>query len=177
MPISGNRQDRKRNFRPAATDMTETEPIQDPAELTRHIEARFHARHREQLPALVELAAKVEAVHRGEPQVPTGLSDHLIRMAEELESHMRKEEQILFPAIRRGGMPGIEHPIAVMRRDHDDHQHAMARIRELTGGPTLPAGACRSWTALYQGLEALMLDMIEHMRLENEVLFPQFETR
>ena len=39
--------------------MTDTAPLQDAAELTRHIETRYHARHREQLPALVQLAERV----------------------------------------------------------------------------------------------------------------------
>jgi len=128
--------------------MTETAPIHNPAELTRYIETRYHARHREQLPELVALAAKVESVHAGAAGVPVGLADLLRRVQGELEMHMKKEEMILFPAIRNGGMPGIEHPIAVMRADHDDHAAEMALIRRITGGPTLPEGACRTWTAL-----------------------------
>lgn len=156
--------------------MVDSPPVSDAAELTRYIETRYHARHREQLPGLADLAAKVEAVHAGGPHVPAGLADLLRRMANELENHMKKEEFILFPAIRGGGGPGIEHPIAVMRADHADHERAVERIRRLTGGPTLPEGACRSWTALYAGLESFMADFAEHLRLENEILFPQFET-
>jgi regulator of cell morphogenesis and NO signaling len=77
--------------------------------------------------------------------------------------------------MRKGGGPGIEHPIAVMRADHDDQDREVAEIRRLTGGPKLPEGACRSWTALYAGLDEFMTDLAEHMRLENEVLFPMFE--
>jgi len=155
--------------------MTETAPINDPAELTRYIEANYHARHREQLPELAELAEKVERVHASDANVPAGLAGILRRMIGEMEVHMKKEELILFPAIRKGGMPGIEEPIAVMRADHDDHDREVAEIRRLTGGPALPEGACRSWTALYAGLEGFLEDLEEHMRLENEVLFPQFE--
>ncbi len=155
--------------------MTDAAPIHDPAELTRYIETRYHARHRQQLPELAELAAKVEAVHEGMEGVPQGLSDLLRRMTGELEVHMKKEELILFPAIRKGGTPGIEQPIAVMRADHDDHAGELQEIRRITGGPTLPDGACRKWTALYEGLGVFIADFEEHMRLENEVLFPQFE--
>ena len=88
---------------------------------------------------------------------------------------MRKEELILFPAMRRGGMPGIENPIAVMRADHDDHVRALSDLRQLTGDLSLPAGACGTWTALYAGLDDFLTDFDEHLRLENEVLFPQFE--
>ncbi len=155
--------------------MTDTAPLQDAAELTRHIETRYHARHREQLPALVQLAERVESVHFGDDNVPEGLSDLLRGMIGAMEVHMKKEELILFPAIRKGGAPGIEKPIAVMRADHDDHAAEVAEIRRLTGGPALPAGACRTWSALYDGLAEFLTDLEDHMRLENEVLFPQFE--
>lgn len=149
----------------------------DPAALTRHIESRFHARHREQLPALAALAEKVETVHFGDDQVPEGLADILQRMIGALEVHMKKEELILFPAIRKGSGPGIGMPIAAMRADHDDHAHDVAEIRRLTGDLGLPEGACRSWTALYTGLGEFLSDLEEHIRLENDVLFPPFETQ
>jgi len=155
--------------------MSDAAPIHDAAELTRHIETRYHARHREQLPPLAAMAAKVEDVHFGDEHVPAGLSDVLRRMIGEMEVHMKKEELILFPAIRRGGGPGIENPIAVMRADHDDHVTEVAEIRRLTGDLTLPEGACGTWTALYAGLDEFITDLEEHMRLENDVLFPQFE--
>lgn len=155
--------------------MSDAAPIHDAAELTRYIETRYHARHREQLPPLAEMAAKVEDVHFGDDHVPAGLSDVLRRMIGEMEVHMKKEELILFPAIRRGGGPGIENPIAVMRADHDDHAAEVAEIRRLTRELTLPEGACGTWTALYARLDEFITDLEEHMRLENDVLFPQFE--
>ena len=114
-------------------------------------------------------------MHGDQPEAPHGLGALLQRLIGELEVHMKKEELILFPAIRRGGMPGIEHPIAVMRADHDDHSAEVARIRALTANLTLPEGACRSWTALYDGLAQFLADLEAHVRLENDVLFPRFE--
>ncbi len=114
-------------------------------------------------------------VHAGDDHVPAGLAELLRRMIGELEAHMKKEELILFPMMRQGGSSGTEHPIAAMRADHEGHDHDVAEIRRLTGGPTLPDGACRIWTALYMGLEEFIDDLAEHMRLENEVLFPMFE--
>ena len=155
--------------------MTDTAPIHDAAELTRHIETRYHARHREQLPELAAMAERVEMVHADKPAVPAGLADCLVRLIGEMEVHMKKEELILFPAIRKGGMPGIENPIAAMRADHDDHATDIAAIRKITGGPTLPEGACGTWTRLYTGLAEFLTDLEDHMKLENDVLFPQFE--
>jgi len=156
--------------------MTDTVPTDNAAELTRYIEARYHARLREQLPTLAEMAKKVERVHAGDEHAPLGLADLLNRMIGALEVHMKKEELILFPAIRNGGGAGIEHPIAVMRADHDDHAVEIAEIRRLTAGLALPPGACGTWTALYAGLDELLTDLEDHIRLENDVLFPQFET-
>lgn len=155
--------------------MNDVAPIQDAAELTRYIETRYHARHRKQLPPLAEMSEKVEKVHFDDVDVPKGLSAILRHMIGELEVHMKKEELILFPAIRKGGGPGIENPIAMMRTDHDDHTTEVAEIRRLTTGLKLPQGACGTWTALYSGLDEFITDLEEHIKLENEVLFPQFE--
>lgn len=106
--------------------MTDTPPKGDPAALTLFIEKR------DQLPGLAHLAHKVERVHAGEPDAPAGLGDLLQRLIGELEMHMKKEELILFPAIRRGGKARIEAPIAAIRADHDDHGTDIARIRALT---------------------------------------------
>ncbi len=148
---------------------------QTPAELTIFIEKNYHARHREDLPRLAALAAKVEQVHADAPDVPAGLSDLLRQMIGELEVHMKKEELILFPAIRRGGGPGIASPIAVMRGDHDDHGATVARLRQLTNNLTPPVNACGSWQMLYEDLANFIFELEAHIRLENDVLFPQFE--
>lgn len=155
--------------------MNETPPNDDPAALTIFIEKRYHQTHRDQLPDLADLAHKVERVHAEDPDAPAGLRDLLHKLIGELEVHMKKEELILFPAIRRGGMAGIEAPIAAMRADHDDHGADIARIRTLTHNLTLPEGACGSWTRLYHGLAEFVDDFEAHVRLENDVLFPKFE--
>lgn len=155
--------------------MIDAVPIHDAAELTRHIETRYHARHREQLPLLAKLAEMVEDLHFGDEGVPHGLSDLLHRMIGEMEVHMKKEELVLFPAIRRGGGPGIGEPIGAMRADHDDHDRELAEIRRLTHDLTPPERACTSWCTLYTDLAEFVDDLTEHVRLENDVLFPRFE--
>ncbi|MBS0563686.1 MAG: hemerythrin domain-containing protein [Proteobacteria bacterium] len=146
----------------------------DSADLTAHIENRYHARHREQLPSLIALADRVESVHAGSPDLPAGLALLLRGLADEMEAHMQKEERILFPAIRSGAT-GLGQPIAVMRADHAGHEADMARIRALTAGLAAPEGACGTWQRLYDGLGEFLSDLQEHMRLENDVLFPRFE--
>jgi regulator of cell morphogenesis and NO signaling len=150
-------------------------PPERTSELTLFIETRYHQTHRTQLPELATLAQKVERVHVDHPDAPHGLGDLLQGLIGTLEVHIKKEELILFPAIRRGGGPDIESPIAVMRADHDDRDSEVARIRTLTHELTLPESACRTWSALYGGLATFLADLESHIRLENDVLFPRFE--
>jgi regulator of cell morphogenesis and NO signaling len=146
----------------------------EPNALIDHILARYHTIHRRELPELAKLARKVEAVHRAHAQVPAGLAVALERMGEELDSHMAKEEQVLFPLMRRGSHPMIDAPIAVMRSEHNEHGERLREIERLAHDLRLPADACTSWRALYAGVGKLADDLMEHIHLENNLLFPNF---
>lgn len=145
--------------------------------LVDHIVVRYHEVHRAQLPELIRMARRVEAVHRDNPQVPAGLADHLESMHEELLSHMLKEEQVLFPMLQRGDNPFVGQPISMMRAEHVDHGEALDVLNALTNDATPPLGACNTWRALYAGIAQLGDDLINHIHLENNVLFPPFEAR
>ncbi|MFD0668032.1 iron-sulfur cluster repair protein YtfE [Ramlibacter sp. MAHUQ-53] len=140
-----------------------------------HLLARYHEVHRRQLPELERMARRVEAVHADHPQVPAGLAQHLEAMQSELLSHMEKEEQVLFPVLRRGGHPMAAHPITMMRHEHLEHGQALETLDRLTQEMTPPPGACNTWRALYTGLAQLKSDLMEHIHLENNCLFPAFE--
>lgn len=105
----------------------ETMPQASNEELIEHILTRYHDTHREQLPELIHLAERVERVHGGHTACPAGLSAHLEHMAEELETHMAKEEQILFPMITRGMSAMAGGPVAVMRHEHEEPGRAFYR--------------------------------------------------
>ncbi len=143
-------------------------------ELIDLIVTRYHDVHRRQLPELARLARRVEAVHKDNPDVPRGLAALLETMGAELEDHMQKEEQVLFPLMRRGGHPMIGQPIAMMLAEHDDHGAHLRELERLTGDFTVPDGACTTWRALYAGSRKLADDLIEHIHTENNVLFPRF---
>lgn len=138
------------------------------------IETRYHATHRRELPELARLARRVEAVHRDKADTPHGLAELLESLLADMASHMAKEEAILFPMMRQGGNAMIAHPIAVMRHEHDDHGVNLRAIAELTDNATPPDGACNTWRALYAGIRKLTDDLMEHIHLENNVLFPRF---
>ena len=149
--------------------------LTEPVALIDHILSRYHDVHREQLPELIRMARRVEAVHRENPNVPVGLAALLETAQEELLSHMQKEETILFPMLKAGGNPFVTQPIGMMRHEHVDHGAMLEKLAALTNDATPPAGACNTWRALFSGIAQLNDDLINHIHLENNVLFPQFE--
>jgi regulator of cell morphogenesis and NO signaling len=154
----------------AASDETDWAAVPD-NQLIEHILTRYHDIHRQQLPELLRLARRVELVHGGDPVCPVGLSAHLEQMHAELEAHMQKEEQILFPMISRGMTGMAVGPVGMMRHEHVSHGEDLSKINKLTHNITLPQGACNTWQALYLGLKTLELDLMNHIHLENNILF------
>jgi regulator of cell morphogenesis and NO signaling len=142
-------------------------------ELVDFILERYHAPLRRELPRLIELAGRVEGRHADKPECPRGLALHLETMARSIEEHLAKEEQILFPLIQAGRGHLAHMPVRVMIQEHHDHAANLARLRELADGYRVPPCACASWRVLYEGLSALELDLMEHIHLENNVLFPR----
>ena len=135
---------------------------------------RFHTVHRNELPGLIELARKAESENAGHAAFPRGLADWLETMTENLESHLQKEEKILFPMMAGGGHPMIAAPITVMRAEHGDHEVNLAELAKLTDDLQLPEDASPAWRALYAGLAKFVSDLHRHIYVENEILFPRF---
>lgn len=144
-------------------------------EIINYILERYHKVHRQQLPELMELADRVERVHASHPTCPKGLSAHLHKMSQEMESHMLKEEQILFPIIQRGMAHMATSPVAVMRMEHDDHGDSIKQLQQLANNFELPTDACNSWQMLNEGLRTFKQDLINHIHIENNILFERID--
>ncbi|EOL8944441.1 iron-sulfur cluster repair protein YtfE [Cronobacter dublinensis] len=143
------------------------------AEIIDHIIARYHDRHREQLPELILQATKVERVHADKPGVPKGLAKYLTMLHEELTSHMMKEERVLFPMIKQGMGSQAMGPISVMESEHDEAGELLEVIKHATNNVTPPPEACTTWRAMYNGINELIDDLMNHISLENNNLFPR----
>ena len=139
--------------------------------LVDHIVGHFHQRLRQALPDLVRMARRVEARHGDKPSCPAGLGDHLERVHAAVLDHLEKEEQILFPMIVRGMGGRAAGPVHVMEVEHEHHKADLLRIRALTADLVPPAEACTTWRALYLGLQELEQELMEHIHLENNILF------
>jgi regulator of cell morphogenesis and NO signaling len=102
------------------------------------------------------------------------------RFRRELEAHMRREEVILFPLIEqleravasgqtppRNSFGPLSNAIQFMNEDHDFENKLLDRITEISGG----FGGSSSCDVV-ERLRTMRLDLEEHVRKEDERLFP-----
>ncbi|MFN8038841.1 MAG: iron-sulfur cluster repair di-iron protein [Acidimicrobiales bacterium] len=152
-----------------------------PAELVDHLQATHHAYLHDELPRLTALADKVAQVHGGRHPELLDVQRLYGELRDDLEPHLAKEEQVLFPMIRELAAADtaptfhcgtLRNPISVMLREHDRAGELLERLRAMTDGFVIPDDACASYTALYTGLEELEADTHLHVHKENNLLFP-----
>ncbi len=105
-------------------------------------------------------------------------------VADDLISHMKKEEEVLFPRIRTlysneeaekaahfvAGY--IDAPVSVMEQEHENVGALLFEIRNLTSHYTPPATACTTHRVCLDELKAFEEDLHQHVHLENNILFP-----
>jgi regulator of cell morphogenesis and NO signaling len=158
----------------------------DLSTLVSYIVGNHHAFVHQSMPILLDRTRKVAAVHgRDHPEL-VEVSRLFGEIAQELTSHMLKEEQILFPYIvdmerashgadRLAAPPfaTVRRPIRMMEAEHEAAGDVMARIRSLTSDYAIPDGACTTYRVCLQELEAFERDLHEHVHLENNILFPK----
>jgi regulator of cell morphogenesis and NO signaling len=94
-------------------------------------------------------------------------------MQEAVLDHLAKEEQVLFPLIASGRGQFAAGPAHVMEMEHDEHARNLGELRRLTNNMQPPDGACITWHALYLALRQFEEELMVHIHLENNVLFPR----
>lgn len=157
------------------------EPPKGVRALIAHIIDCHHVYEAAELARLTPLADKVIRVHGDRHPELREVGRLLEALTADLMSHMRKEEVILFPAMRAldGGGPTrtrfatLDQPLHVMLSEHDQVGQLLRDLERTTERYTPPAQACGSYRALYQGLAELQADLHRHIYLENELLFPR----
>lgn len=133
-----------------------------------------------------QYAEKVAKVHGHHYTETIEINKLFNELANELLSHMQKEENILFPHIKtiakakKEGAPlspppfgNIQNPINMMEAEHTDAGEIIFKIKELTNDFNPPEGACNTFRALYAKLEEYQNDLFQHIHLENNILFPK----
>ena len=151
-------------------------------ELTRHIVVTYHDPLRLALSRILPLAEKVARVHADNHPEMVKVLEIFLRLKEQLEVHMQKEELILFPSIdaleaKQGPVLAcggrLEHPIAVMTMEHDEAGEALCAIRRLTNDFAVPPDACTTFKLLLSSLASFEAEMHTHVHKENNILFPR----
>ena len=148
-----------------------------------------HTHHRyveENITLLKQYGARVAKVHGHHYTELLEIEKLIYAVSDELTLHMKKEELILFPfvkklvrahrddvAIEMPQFGTVDNPIKMMEEEHDDAGAAFKRISELTNKYQTPEGACNTFKALYAKLEEFEDDLHQHVHIENNILFPK----
>ena len=155
-------------------------------ELAGYIVTTHHAYVRTALPSLLAHTRKVATVHGERHPEVIEIADRFAVVADELQKHMMKEENILFPYVKslavanrmkakvqRPPFQSAENPIRMMEAEHKFAGDEMYEIRSLSSGYAPPADACTTFKVSYQELQQFELDLHNHVHLENNILFPK----
>lgn len=155
-------------------------------DLIAHIQKTHHNYVKAEIARLRPLLNKVCNVHGLRHPELAPLRNDFHALAQELTTHMMKEEMVLFPYIERmeesllsaepilpAPFGTVENPVSKMVHEHDSAGNLLRHMRELSGGYTPPEGACTSYKTLYRALAEFERDLHQHIHLENNILFPR----
>ena len=153
--------------------------------LADYVEKTHHRYVEEKSQVLLTLLNKLCKVHGNNHPELFEINQLFLESAQDLAAHMKKEELILFPFIRkmvtakRSGQPlerphfgTVENPIAMMMHEHDTEGERFRKIAMLTENYNPPADACTTYRTAFSMLDHFEKDLHKHIHLENNILFP-----
>lgn len=156
-------------------------PLDDLAD---HIEKKHHNYVESKIPLIKEYLDKIESIHGEDHPELQEINSIFKASAGELVVHMKKEELILFPFIRRMAIAGraggklktppfgsIKFPISKMDEEHNSEGEAFQKIALLSGNYSIPEGACNSYNVAFEMLKEFEEDLHLHIHKENNILF------
>ena len=154
--------------------------------LADYIEKTHHRYVAEKTPVLLQFLDKLSRVHGANHPELLEINELFKGCAGELAQHMKKEELILFPFIKKmvdatitdklieqPHFGTVENPIAMMMHEHDAEGERFRKIAELTANYTPPADACNTYKVAFAMLQEFEQDLHKHIHLENNILFPK----
>lgn len=157
-------------------------------QLTEHIESKHHRYVEERIPLLRQYLNKIKSVHGANHPELHHINKLFVASAGELAMHMKKEELILFPYIRKmveakrenkeltpSHFGSVKNPIQAMMRDHDNEGERFRKIEKLSNGFIPPEDACNTYKVAFAFLKEFQDDLHMHIHLENNILFPRAE--
>ncbi len=153
-----------------------------------YIEKKHHRYVEQQIPILKQYLNKLCKVHGDRHPELFDIFEHFNASAGELAMHMKKEELVLFPWIRKmvnGPTSGstmeqphfgtVKNPIKMMMEEHENEGDRFEKIADLSNDYTPPADACTTYRVAFSLLQEFEEDLHRHIHLENNILFPKSE--
>jgi regulator of cell morphogenesis and NO signaling len=154
--------------------------------LAEYIEKKHHRYIEEKTPVLRQFLGKLCKVHGQRHPELLEITAHFIASSRELAAHMKKEELILFPFIKKmvkAQLDGtaiqaphfgtVENPIAMMKNEHENEGERFRMIAKLSNNYTPPIDACNTYKVTFAMLDEFEKDLHLHIHLENNILFPE----
>ncbi|RAW02550.1 iron-sulfur cluster repair di-iron protein [Pseudochryseolinea flava] len=138
------------------------------------------------IPEIQAFLDKVCDAHGNDCLALLQIREHFLDLSEDLTSHMKKEELVLFPAIKRlEAQQHLDHPLAdsiqapieAMEHDHVAAGELIKQIRTLSNNYTPPDFACPTFKITYQKLHEFDNDLMKHVHLENNILFARYKEK
>ena len=145
-----------------------------------------HAYLNENIGQIVAYAHKIAAVHGAHHHEVVEIAAIFDKIATAMAAHLREEEEVFFPAVKRVGAAGktgsapaaeeigtIRTSLGRLGHEHEMIGDAVHAIRHLAGEYAIPADVCNTFVVTYQKLKEFEDDLHKHVHLENNILFPK----
>lgn len=150
------------------------------AELVDHIVDTHHTYLHRELPKIGELVLKILRVHGGKHTTLNRVHKLFNAIKTELESHLIKEEELLYPLIKEYIVQPtdtirnrIYQIIEEIESEHTGAGDILKELRSITNDFTPPADGCATYALTYSKFEELENDIFQHIHLENNILHPR----
>lgn len=154
--------------------------------LVDYIEKKHHRYVEQAIPVIKEYLAKLCDVHGSHHPELFEINKEFIASAGALTMHMKKEELVLFPFVRKmvsytnngkafaqAGHGSVESPINMMMEEHDIEGERFRKIAKLSNNYTTPPDGCNTYMVGLSRLKEFEDDLHLHIHLENNILFPR----
>ena len=154
--------------------------------LADYIVNTHHAYLKDNDKQIASYARKIASVHGAHHPEVIEISAIFDKIATDMEAHLREEEEVFFPAIKRaaterknGTAPAkedldvIKKSLAKLGREHEEIGDAIHAIRHLSHEYAIPDDVCNTFLITYKKLKEFEDDLHKHVHLENNILFPK----
>lgn len=153
------------------------------SELINYVVNKHHTFLRNELPVAQKLLTKILNVHFSHSgEVLSQVYKLYMNLMAELEVHLIKEEEILFPIIKEYEANPSEElrlkAVNAMKETEDEHEGAgdiLKEMREITNNYTCSPEGCMTFQKTYDKLVEIEQDLFNHIHLENNILFPRLK--